>query len=131
VLIADSFDGSAAQTAIIIAAVGTVILQVLGRLQAWQLAVIAARTEAKSDAGQKATQAELNKVHSLVNSTTSHLLNDLKAISAANTALREQVSGFVERDAVTAQLAREAALKGVAPVAIAGAVLSASPPSSG
>ncbi len=61
-ILSEMFDGRAAQWSIIIAAIGTVILQVIGRLQSWQLAVIAARAEAKQEAATAKLDEDLEAV---------------------------------------------------------------------
>jgi len=92
----------------IIFASGSLILQIIGRVQAWHLAVIAARTEVKTDLGREVLVKDVGRVHSLVDGTTSKLIGENAALASANAALREQVSGFVERDAGIAAAARTA-----------------------
>jgi len=90
----------------IIFAIGTLLLQVLGRVQAWHLAVIASRTEVKTDLSREVLGKDVSRVHSLVDGTTSRLISENVALTSANAALREQVSAYIERDASTAAVAR-------------------------
>lgn len=98
---------SAAEWAIIIGAGGTVLLQIIGRVQAWQLAVIAARTETQAKANQQTTIDKVEGVSKLVDGTTSKLTDQVAELSRENAALRAQVAGYIARDATTAQIARE------------------------
>lgn len=94
--------------AIVIAAFGTMIMQVIGRIQAWQLAVIAARAEHKQETSAAILVEKVGQVHHTVDGTTSKLTDQVAVLAKENATLREQIVGFRERDATTAQLAREA-----------------------
>lgn len=98
---------SAAEWAVVIAAIGTVALQVIGRLQAWQLAVIALRSEHKQETRGAVLVEKVSNVDKMLDGTTSKLTEQVAALAKENAMLREQIVGFRERDATTAQLARE------------------------
>lgn len=93
---------------VLVAAIGTLVLQVLGRVQAWHLAVIAIRSEAKQDAAQRESSKDVAAVHALVNSQMSALQAELRRSNEEVAELKARLASSVERDARTAEAARKA-----------------------
>lgn len=91
---------------ILIGVVGTLVLQILGRIQAWHLAVIAARTEVKTELNRSELGTKVDQVQQKVDGSLSKLVAEVAALAEANASLREQVSSLIERDLTTAGIAK-------------------------